>query len=266
MIFLRERSSLASPLARPTLRRCTICDPISLGLGLAASAGGNIWSQQDAFNNAKRQANAENGVLSTAINGLDQDYGNMNAPALQSPVAGTPTAASLKGAQDARTAAIEGNISAPTVGGPPTTPGAPPAVNAAKAADMKTAFNRVTDQARATGNLGGYGDSWFNSGLADSAAGRNIGVGNAYADEEKSLIAPEQQLAGAAAYRPPSILGQALQGLGSALGSYAGKNVSPNGAQLPFGIGRLFAPTPSDMLSGMYSPSGSSGGSSDLDF
>jgi hypothetical protein len=54
------------------------------------------------------------------------------------------------------------------------------------------------------------------------------------------------------------MFGALLTGAGSMLGSYSGKNVSPNGAQLPFGAGSFFAPTPSDMLSGMYSPSGSS--------
>jgi hypothetical protein len=32
------------------------------------------------------------------------------------------------------------------------------------------------------------------------------------------------------------------------LGSYSGPRASPNGAQLPFGAGNLFAPTPSSML------------------
>jgi hypothetical protein len=33
------------------------------------------------------------------------------------------------------------------------------------------------------------------------------------------------------------------------LGSYSDTHASPNGAQLPFDIGSLFAPTPSSMLS-----------------
>jgi hypothetical protein len=31
---------------------------------------------------------------------------------------------------------------------------------------------------------------------------------------------------------------------------------SPNGPQLPFGLGSKFAPTPSQMLSGLYTPTG----------
>jgi hypothetical protein len=37
------------------------------------------------------------------------------------------------------------------------------------------------------------------------------------------LISPEQDLAAAAAYKTPSPLSSALQGLGSMLGSYAGR-------------------------------------------
>jgi hypothetical protein len=233
---------------------------------MAASTAGGLWSRNDALNNAQREANARNGVLSTAINGLNQDYSNINAPAFSGAVGGIPTAASLKGAQDARTGTILGNVKGPGGGMTPVTPGAPPAVAANRAAAMKDATDFVNNQATATGNLGGYGDSWFNSGLNEQDAARKIGIGNLFANETKSLISPEQDLAGAAAYKTPSWIPGVLQGVGSMLGSYSGKNVSPNGAQLPFGAGRLFAPTPSDMLSGMYVHSGSSSGSSDLEF
>jgi hypothetical protein len=55
------------------------CDPISLALGTAASVGAGLWSRNDQLNNAQREANARNGVLLTAINGLDQDYSNIHA-------------------------------------------------------------------------------------------------------------------------------------------------------------------------------------------
>jgi hypothetical protein len=157
---------------------------VTLSLGLAASAGGSLWGQYNNLNNAQRQANAENGVLSPAINGLDQDYNNINAPAFASAVAGIPTAASQAGAQGARTNTILGNISAPPTAASPGDAGAPPAVSAAKGADMKSAFNFATNQAKATGALGGYDGSWLNSGLADQAAGRTIGIGNRQRDQE----------------------------------------------------------------------------------
>jgi hypothetical protein len=63
MIPLRESSSLASVDATIPQAVHYLC---SLGLGLAASTGGSLWGQYNNLNNARRQANAENGVLSTA--------------------------------------------------------------------------------------------------------------------------------------------------------------------------------------------------------
>jgi hypothetical protein len=216
-----------------------------------------MWGRSDALNNAQREANARNGVLSSAIGNLNQICGNTNAPAFSGAVGGIPTAASLGKAQDARTGAILGNVKGPA-GGTPIASDAPPAVAASRAGAMKNAMDFVGNQGAATGRLGGYGDSWFNSGLNEQDAARKVGIGNLFANETKSLIAPEQDLAAAAAYKTPSWIPGVMQGVGGMLGSYSGKNVSPNGAQLPFGAGRLFAPTPSDTLSGLYSPTGSS--------
>jgi hypothetical protein len=96
-------------------------------------------------------------VLSTAINGLDQDYANINAPAFASAVGGIPTAASLKGAQDARTSAIVGNINGPAATSWVPSD-APPALTAQRGADMKNALNFVRSQGTASGKLGGYSD------------------------------------------------------------------------------------------------------------
>ena len=161
-------------------------------------------------------------MLSTAINGLGQDYNNINAPAFSGAVGGIPTAASLKGAQDARTGTILGNVKGPTTltSGPGD---APPALAKTSAANMKNATDFIRNQGTATGNLGGYGDSWFNSGLNEQDAARKIGIGNLFANETKSLIGPEQDLAGAAAYKTPSWIPGVMQGVGSMLGSYSGR-------------------------------------------
>jgi hypothetical protein len=208
-----------------------LCDPITLALGIAASTGGNIWSQYSNYNNAKNQANAENGVLSSAIGNLNNIYNNTNAPAFNSAVSAVANPNGLKDAQAARTNTILGNMSPPPAASSnaPGPSDAPPAVNAERAADLKSAFDFATNQAKATGALGGYGDQWLNNGLAEQGAARTIGVGNLEANEDKSLIDPEQQMAAASVYQPPSILGQALQGLGSALGSYAGRNTPKTG-------------------------------------
>jgi hypothetical protein len=91
-------------------------------------------------------------------------------------------------------------------------------------------------------------DQWLNSNLAQQDASRKIGIGNSNAGNLKSLLPDEQDIAGVEAYNPPSTIGQVFSGVGNMLGSYSGPRASPNGAQLPFGAGSLFAPTPSSML------------------
>lgn len=211
-----------------------MCDPITLGLAVAASTAGGMWSRSDQLSNAQREANARNGVLSTAINGLGQDYNNINAPAFAGAVGGIPTAGSLKGAQDARTNTIMGNVKGPA-GGTSAPSDAPPALAASRASQMKNATDFIRNQGTATGNLGGYGDSWFNSGLNEQDAARKIGVGNLFANETKSLISPEQDLAGAAAYKTPSPWPALLQGAGGLLGANAGSK-NPIGK----GLGSIF--------------------------
>jgi hypothetical protein len=78
------------------------------------------------------------------------------------------------------------------------------------------------------------------------------GIGKSNAENLKSLLPDQQDIAGAEAYKPPSPWGSILSGGGNMLGSYSGPRASPNGAQLPFGAGSMFAPTPSSML-GPYS-------------
>jgi hypothetical protein len=186
-------------------------------------------------------------VLSTAINGLNQDYSNINAPAFAGAVGGIPTAGSLKGAQDARTGTILGNVKGPS-GGTTISSDAPPALAASRASQMKNATDFIRNQGTATGNLGGYGDSWFNSNLGEQDAARKIGVGDLFANETKSLIGPEQDLAGAAAYKTPSWIPGVMQGVGSMLGSYSGRggNRQASGSAQP-----------------QYYPSGSGGDSLD---
>jgi hypothetical protein len=67
----------------------------------------------------------------------------------------------------------------------------------------------VKNHGSATGKLGGYGDQWFNQNLGEQDAARKLGVGNLFANETKSLIDPEQDLAAAAAYKTPSTWGDA---------------------------------------------------------
>jgi hypothetical protein len=176
-----------------------------------------------------------------------------STPAFSSAV-GAISPGGLQTAQDARVANNVGAITKPNTY-PPSGGNAPPAVGNAYRGDLADAFNFATNEATNAGKLGGYGDQWFNSNLAQQDAARKIGIGNSNAENLKSLLPAEQDIAQAEAYKPPSPWGQILSGGGSMLGSYSGSRASPNGAQLPFGAGSLFAPTPSSML-GPYSGGG----------
>lgn len=201
-----------------------MCDPITLGLAVAASAGGAYLTGKDNLSTAQAEANARNGVLQGGINQLDNIYNTINKPAFGGAV-GAVNAGNLAPAQDARTAAIQGNM-APAAAAPPGAgpAGAPPAVANANAKSLKNAFDFVHNQAAATGKLGGYNDQWFNSNLAKQDAARHIGIGNSFANEEKSLISPEQDLGAAAAYKPPGMAGQILSGVGGLLGANSGSS------------------------------------------
>jgi hypothetical protein len=140
-----------------------MCDPVTMGLGMAASAVGSIINQNSAINNATSRANARNGALSNAINGLDNIYSNTNAPAFSSAV-GAVTPGGLQTAQDARVANNVGAITKPDINAP-SGGDAPPAVGNAYRGDLADAFNFATNEATNAGKLGGYGDQWFNSNL-----------------------------------------------------------------------------------------------------
>lgn len=213
---------------------------------MAASAAGGAISRNSALNNAQSQADARNGALSNTINGLDSIYNKTNAPAFSSAV-GAVTPGGLQTAQDARVANNVGAITKPDVNAP-TGGDAPPAVANAYKGDLADAFKFATNQATASSKLGGFGDQWLNSNLAKQDAARKIGIGNRNAENLKSLLPDQQDIAGAEAYKPPSVWGSILSGGGNLLGSYSGPRASPNGAQLPFGAGSMFAPTPSMML------------------
>jgi hypothetical protein len=222
-----------------------------MGLGMAASAAGGAITRNSALSNAQSQAAARNGALSETISGLDNIYNKTNAPAFNSAVVAV-TPGGLQTAQDARVANDVGAITKPNIYAPPPGGDTPPAVANAYKGDLADAFNFATNEATNAGKLGGYGDQWLNSNLTQQDAARKIGIGNSNAENLKSLLPAEQDIAQTEAYKTPSPWGQILSGGGSILGSYSSPNASPNGAQLPFGAGSLFAPTPSSML-GPYS-------------
>ena len=211
-----------------------MCDPVTLGLGAAASAAGGLISRNSALKTAQNEAAARNGALANTISGLDSIYNKTNAPAFNSAV-GAVDINKLPAAQDARVANNVGNLTKPDINAP-TGGGAPPAVANAYKNDLADAFNFATNEATNAGKLGGYTDQWFNSNLAKQDAARKIGIGNSNAENLKSLLPAEQDIAQTEAWRPPNMWGQVLQGAGNMLGAASGRGGSGS-------IGSAFIPT-----------------------
>jgi hypothetical protein len=145
---------------------------------------------------------------------------------------GAVTPGGLLTAQDARVAnniraITKPNIYAPSGGD------TPPAVANAYKGDLADAFNFATNEATNAGKLGAYGDQLFNSNLAEQSAMRQIGVGNSNADNPKSLLPAQQDIAQTEAYKPPTPWGQILSG--GMLGSYSGPNASTMAPSCPSG-------------------------------
>lgn len=251
-----------------------MCDPFTLaaygGSAVAGGAGALITGNSN-LDNAQKQAAARNAVLGETIHGLDKIYNTQNAPAFSGVVSsyapGTQ-AASLAGAQTSRGNAAAGNIVgyALDMSGIPGSWDAPPASRAALGSQLSDAFNFATDHAKAMGALGGYTDQWLNNSLAGSEAGRKIGAANADAENLKSLLAPEQDIAAMEASHRTSPWGSVLTGAGKLLGSAAGggafkpaaapMNLAPPivGAYSPAAAGSVWGAAPVDPASptGIY--------------
>lgn len=198
-----------------------MCDPVTLGIALAASAGGKAINDQ----NTLSKVGAANAVLGQKIGVLD-NLGTQNEGTFNANLANyTPDAQAkdLADAQTARSNTAVGNISNPDQAGAndvPVAGDAPPVVKSTIAKRMLDTYDGAVSRAQAVGKLGGYTDAWFNNNLGNQGAGRNIGYTNDIAEGQKALIGPEQQMAMAATGNSP--LGSILQGTGNLMGFYAG--------------------------------------------
>lgn len=102
------------------------------------------------------------------------------------------------------------------------------------AARMKEALTKGTEQAKALGKLGSYGDSWLDQGFMDTQAGRDIGVTTNKAAGNSALLPYMQDFAEHKATRPMSPIGGILQGFGNMLGSYGGGGTPKKRYTSPF--------------------------------
>jgi hypothetical protein len=225
-------------------------DPITIGLllgGAALSSGGGILSRNDALAEATREAQARNAVVRDAITKLDA-FGDQNRTTFNNNMQAydpATQAAALAKAQDTRSANNTGAVTTQDPNATPIQGDASPATRADLAKRMLAVHDQVIQRAQAQGKLGGYSDQWTNNQLGNAQAGRDIGVVNNYAEGRKALVGPESDLAAAAAYRPPSIWGPLLSGLGGiALNAGGSGKFSPGGFNYSSGF------DPSGLLSG----------------
>lgn len=221
--------------------------------GTAMKVGGGILERNNQLANAQRQADARNQSLQRNV-GILNTFGNTNEGVFGANIdkyAQPAQAAQLAGAQTARSNTNVGNISAPVVNDTPIPADASPATRADLAKRMTAAHDFAVDTAKNKGKLGGYGDTWATNELRNAAANRAIGVVNNEAEGRKALIAPEGDLAAAAASKAPSIWGPAIAGAGSIIASYGGGKLggaAGGGTSLtPDAIDTLRATSPGDV-------------------
>lgn len=207
-------------------------DPFILSLLLGGSAlggAGALFGRHDALDAAKRERDARNEVLRGYI-AKQEGFAGQNRGTFNSNLAGYAPEVQgqkLAAAQGARTDTNVGNVSAADPNAVPITADAPKAVRGEIAKRMLTVHDAATDRAKASGTLGGYGDVWQGNQLGNNNASREIGVVNNYSEGARHLLGPEQDLAAAAAYKPPSIWGQLLTGAGNMMGAAAGGRAAP---------------------------------------
>lgn len=196
-----------------------------IGAGAVMGGTGSMIGQKDSLDNQTGMANASNAALAKS-NAKQQGFADQNAQTLGTDLSfydPTAQAKQLAGAQktrgDTNVANITGAQGAPEAA---MQPGTPAAVGAEYNKRSGAAHDYATNLGTAEGNLGGYGDTWFQNALRDQQASRDIGVTNSFSNEEKSLLPAREQLAQTAAYKQPSIWGPLLQGGGNLLASAGG--------------------------------------------
>lgn len=206
--------------------------------GTAASVGGGILSRNEATKNAEREAAARNASLAKNIEKLGA-FGAQNRGVFDTNMlnyAPTTQAAGLDRVQTMRGDANAANITQPNPGATPIQADASPATRSDLAKRMLAVYNSATARAHSMGRLGGYSDQWVNNQLGDQQAGRDIGVTNNMAAGRKALIQPEADLAGAGAYKAPSIWPTLLSGAGKIASAAGGAGLGAGGfgaAQAP---------------------------------
>lgn len=201
-----------------------MCDPVTAGLGLAASAGGSLLNANEANQNAQNVANARNAATQAELQ-RQKAYGAQARGEFDK---------SLDlfgpGAQPASLAKAQGDIGSLLAGNTPdaarvgtiTTANAPAAVGASEGKKLGDVFSYLGQSATNLGNLKGYDQNNFNTGQSLTTQGRNIGVITDNSKASADVNKMEQGAAATNAYTPPSGLGDLLSFAGNVGSYYAG--------------------------------------------
>lgn len=202
---------------------CTGLEIAAVLASAALSGGGAYIANNEAQQNAKSTANAENAVLAHTM-ANNQTLADNARAAYNTRVANLPTQlpADQTTATAARTAPLTTAIASAAPENVPIEGSAPAVVKDDLNSRLATATNAVTGEADALGGMGGYTDTWFNEGLKDAGVQRQVAMNDDLIKNNMALLTPEQQLAGITAYKPSSGVGQIMQAAGNTLGSAAG--------------------------------------------
>lgn len=213
-------------------------DPVSLGVGVGMNVLGGLMGRSDAASMAKDKAIARNAALTRSLEKQAQyaaeNRGNFDtrmtdyAPGAQDKA--------LTGAQDARTATSIGAITAPTDASEMGfSKSAPDVVRSEYAKRMLGAYQYATDRAKASGKLGGYGDTWLDNNVGIADTGRRIGTVNNFSQAENAMLPAQMDLAEQSVTRRPSMWGPILQTGGMLLAGSGARG----GLSSMFGSGNL---------------------------
>lgn len=197
----------------------------------ALSTGGAMISSNEAQANQERVANARNSVLSQTLDrqaqwgkearGLFDTRMNDYQPATQGE--------SLTKAQDARTADITKNVTAPTASDIPLSGSTPEVVKSEISKRMLATFQQAQDRAKAAGKVGGYGDNWLGNNMGVTDTARRVGTINNFSGNDAALLPARQEFAEVGARQPASIWGPILSAGGNIAAAGAGRGWNPFG-------------------------------------
>lgn len=135
---------------------------------------------------------------------------------------------SADAAVGARTAPLEAAVTEPSIAAP-ISGSAPEVVRSELARVMSDTMAKGKAQAKALGKVGSYGDTWFNQGVENTSAGRDIGVMNDQAQGNLGILPYLQDFAEISATKPISPLGGIMSGIGNMIGSFSGGRAPTGG-------------------------------------